>query len=122
MEHGQEAAVCYLLGRSDAAVTHYVRACALLQLLALEPEMAGAPAEEGCLRGGGGSSGNEVGGAHERRGKGQGRPQHQHQQQQQRAAGGWQAQLLATADMYARRVELISRGDVTAERKGFVYE
>ncbi|CAM9643611.1 unnamed protein product, partial [Ectocarpus sp. 4 AP-2014] len=43
-EHGQEAAVCYMLGRSDAAVTHYVRACALLQLLALEPEMAGAGA------------------------------------------------------------------------------
>ncbi|CAM9680592.1 unnamed protein product [Laminaria digitata] len=121
MEHGQEAAVCYLLGRSDAAVTHYVRACALLQLLALEPEMAGAPWEEGGLRGGGGFSGSEVGGAFARGGKGQEQPQQQ-QQQQQRAAGGWQAQLLATADMYARRVEVISRGDATAERQGFVYE
>lgn len=118
MEHGQEAAVCYLLGRSDAAVTHYVRACALLQLLALEPEMAGAPAEEGAPRGGGGGGpGGDVGGMHARGGTGQDRLQ-----QQQRAAGGWQAQLLATADMYARRVELINRGDLTAERQGFVYE
>lgn len=86
VEHGQEAAVCYLLGRSDAAVAHYVRACKLLQLLALEPEMAGASVrkEESCD---GGAAGASTG-----------------------PNGSWRAQLLLMADGYARRVELISRG------------
>lgn len=103
VEHGQEAAVCYLLGRSDAAITHNVRACALLRLLALEPEMAGTADR---LR-------EDV------------RMNEQQQQQQQQngplgdgGGGGWKAQLLSMAEGYARSAELISTGAAGAGGEG----
>ncbi|CAN0413017.1 unnamed protein product, partial [Ectocarpus sp. 12 AP-2014] len=100
-EHGQEAAVCYMLGRSDAAVTHYVRACALLQLLALEPEMAGAGAvDDGRWRYHAAAAAAAAAGGEDRS-----------QPQPQGRCDGWQAYLLGMADAYAQRVELISRGE-----------
>ncbi|CAM9292000.1 unnamed protein product [Scytosiphon promiscuus] len=127
VEHGQEAAVCYLLGRSEAAVTHYVRACALLQLLAFEPEMAVAGAGSGAATAAGdtppsplkapatGQGGSDFGG---RGGDGcrYEAPQRLQQQQASSAGGGgdgrgWREHLLGMADAYAQRVELISRGD-----------
>lgn len=92
MEHGQEAEVCNLLGQSDAAVTHYVRACALLRLLALEPEMSGV------------------------------REMVSHQSQEQQNLGGWQEQLLQMAEGYAQRVETISIGEwnIKGEQAGAV--
>lgn len=102
-EHGQEAAVCYMLGRSDAAVTHYVRACALLQLLALEPEMAGAGAvDDGRWRHHAAAAAAAAAG------------EDRSQPQRQGRCDGWQAHLLGMADAYAQRVELISRGEGSA--------
>lgn len=89
LENGQEAAVNYLLGRSSAAVTHYMRASALLQLLALEPEMVGA-------RSGAFVSEESL------RDEGAGRYMIRN--------GGWRAQLLLMADGFTRRVELIKGG------------
>lgn len=107
VEHGQEAAVCYLLGRSDAAIVHYVRACALLQLLALEPEMACAGVREEGMDREGGTGGGEAGGG---RWGGLRGEESLPKQPQAPTAGGWREKLLLMADGYARRVELISGG------------
>ena len=122
IEHGQEATVCFMLGRSDAAVTHYVRACALLHLLALEPDMSGV--QEDALRS---VSDGSVGRGDVKSGRGVDRKsqqahEQQQQQQQQQISSGWQAQLLMMADGYARRVEKITGGDgkKREEREGAV--
>lgn len=99
VDHGEKAAVCYLLGRSDTAIAHYVRACALFRLLALEPEMAftsGGPRSPGC----GGNGNGRVGASPGENERMQGLP----------GSGGWRARMLVVAEEFARRVEHISNG------------